>query len=60
MTLSLDTLRLLRRVLAQQQLVVGDPQFAQAAQAAATALAELDEAIAGAETEPPLLTKENT
>ena len=40
-----ETLILLRRVLAGQQLSVGDPEFEATAAAAAAALAELDQAI---------------
>lgn len=42
------TLDLLRRCLAGQTLQVGDPDFAATAQAAAQAMAELDQAITDA------------
>jgi hypothetical protein len=45
MTLSLDTLVLLRDCLHAQVLTVGDPNFAQTAARATVAAAELDQAI---------------
>lgn len=46
--MTLETLLLLRRVLAAQQLNVGDPEFTATATAAAAALAEIDDAITAA------------
>lgn len=50
--MTLETLQLLRQMLANQQLSVGAPDFAETARQVIQAISELDEAIAAAAPEP--------